>query len=163
MPGLANIFFSDLFAKLDGGIPATLTGITTGTTSGSPIQLGGLSPLGKLMFRFLVGGSGSAAATASMWLATATASAGTYTSISGTLTSIAISLASKYYLDIDTRLQAFCNLGTAPTWVKAIVAIAGAPLPGALDVLGWESGNDPPATYNSPDVIVAIPVGGPFY
>ena len=81
-----------------------------------------------------------------MYLETATASGGTYTSLSQTLVSASISLASQYYLEIDTRDEFFCNLGTgssAPLWVHAVVALATTATPVVLDVLGWMAGVDP--------------------
>lgn len=150
---LANVFFRNVFAQINGGIlPQTLA---TGTTSGSAIQLGGSGPLGKLLFRaqaIMLASATSNSGAMSMYLATATASGGTFTSISQTLVSVSISnSASIYELIIDTRNEAFVNLATgslAPTWVKPVIALATAAIPFALDVLGWEAGNDPASAFD---------------
>lgn len=158
MPGLANVFFRNIFATLDGGVlPGTLA---SGTTSGSPIQLGGVGGLGKMLFLLNLT-QGSVAASASMYLATATASGGTFTSISQTLVSTTLvassTSATLNMLDIDTRNEAFANLATgsaAPTWVKPVIAIAGATLGVGLTVLGWEAGNDPASNYDGSTVTI---------
>lgn len=155
MPGLANVFFRDIFSHQFGGIlPQTLASATT--TSGSAIQLGGVGGMGKLLFR-LITTNATAAFTASMYLSTATASNGSLTSISATLVSLAFVASSTsallQYLEIDTRNEAFANLATgsaAPSWVVPVVVLAGSGTPiVALDVLGWEYGNDPAKNYDA--------------
>jgi hypothetical protein len=149
---LANVLFRNEFAQLDGGIsPQTLA---TGTTSGSALQLGGLAPLGKMLFRVLAA-SGSAAASMSMFLMTATASNATFASLSATLTSVVISAASQYRLVLDTRNEAFANLATNALWVKVVLVLTGAAVPMALDVLGWESGSDAASAFDSATVVTS--------
>lgn len=152
---LANVLFRDIFAHLDVGILPVLTGFATGTVSGSAVQLGGTAPFGKMVARFIVT-SGSAAASLSAYLATATASNGTFTSVSQTLVSAKVSLASQYWLVLDTRMEAFANLNTNAQWIKVVYSLTGAPLPGALDVLGWESGNDPASNFDASVGVAAV-------
>ncbi len=157
---LANVFFRDVFATLDGGfLPGS---IAAATASGNAIQLGGSAPLGKLLFR-LITTNASAATSVTMYLATATASGGSYTSISQTgvsATQVASSTSTiKTYLEIDTRNEAFANLATgslAPAWVKPVIVVVGAAVTGALDVLGWEAGNDPAKQWDAASTAVAV-------
>jgi hypothetical protein len=145
---LANVFFRNIFAFVNGGIlPQTLA---TGTTSGSAINLAGAIGVDKLVFiaqASMLASATSNSGALSMYLATASASGGTYTSISQTLVSVSVSVSgSQFNLVIDARDQAFCNLGTgslAPLWVKPVVALATAAMPFALVVLGWEADVDP--------------------
>lgn len=153
---LANVFFRDVFCHINGGIAPQQ--LAAGTTSGAKIQLGGSAPIGKLLFRALFSMTASTSAgsgAASLYLATATASGGSFTSISATLASVAYAsvsasslapYANLQVLEVDTRNEAFANLATgsaAPTWVQPVVVISGATVGFALDVLGWEVGNDP--------------------
>jgi hypothetical protein len=149
---LANVVFRNEFGQLDPGIEAQT--LATGTTSGSALQLGGLAPFGKMLFRVLAA-SGSAAASLSAYLMTATASNGTFASLSATLTSIVISAASAYRLVLDTRNEAFANLATNALWVKVVLVLTGAPVPLAVDVLGWESGTDPASAYDGATVVTS--------
>jgi hypothetical protein len=157
---LANVFFRDIFAHEAGGILPQA--VATGTTSGTAVQLGGLGPLGKQLIRFITTNA-SAAASISMYLETATASAGAYTSISQTLVSAALVASSTSALQVtlvlDTRNEAFANLATAsgaPKWFHVVLVISGAALTGALDVLGWEAGNDPAKNYDAASTAVQL-------
>jgi hypothetical protein len=143
---LANFFFSDLFTDVDSGIVPATTGIAVGTTSGSAIAIGGAAGFQKLLFEALFA-AGSAAGSVSMFLATASVASGTFASISQTLVSIVttLSLSANYRLRIDTRDVAFANLSSvaaAPTFVQVVVAVAGAAIPGAMHVLGWQARQD---------------------
>lgn len=159
MPGLANVFFSDIFATLNGGIQPQA--LAAGTASGTAQQLGGVSPLGKLLFRGVFSMTASnASGTATMYLQTATASSGGFTSLSATVTSVAFGSATsgnQFELRLDTRNEAFANLATgsgAPAWVQPVVVIATNTVGFYLDVLGWEGGNDPEKNYNATTVKV---------
>jgi hypothetical protein len=151
---LANVFFRNEFSQINGGIkPQTLA---TGTTSGNAIQLGGVAPIGKLLFMAqasMLASATSNSGAMSMWLATCTASGGTFVSISQTQVSTSIGSAStnsgsQFTLMIDTRNEAFCNLGTNALWVMPVVALATAAVPFALTVLGWQAGTDPASNYD---------------
>jgi len=140
---------------------------SAGTFSGSVFSLGGVAPIGKLLFRLLGTQTASAtsahptAATVTMKLYTGTASsamasftAGVVSSVLAT-NSLAMSVAPGFVLEFDTRNEYFGNLATASTvgevvWVQA-VAIVGATngIIAALDVLGWECGNDPASNYDT--------------
>ena|ERR1700744_4262763 len=155
MSALANVFFSDLFTEISPGsaMGPGLVGSATGTTSTAAIQLGGPVPFSKWLFdlSFL---AGSASGSVSMFLATASASGGTFTSISQTMVSMVttLSLSTIYDLKIDSRDVAFAVLGTgsiAPTWVKAVVAVSGAAINGALKILGWEATADPNSAFTT--------------
>ena len=167
MAGLANMFFRDIAAHYNGGIAPQV--LATGTTSGAAIALGGTSPIGKLLFRALFSMTASTTAGSgamSFYLATATASGGTFTSLSQTLASLAFAsvsastlspFANLNVLEIDTRDEAFCNLGTgsaAPTWVQAVVALSGNAVGFALDVLGWQAGTEPAKLYDATKITV---------
>lgn len=149
---LANQFFRDIFAHVDGGVHAQT--LAAGTTSGSAITL--TSTWNKLVFRLLYA-KGTANAGISMYLQTATASNGTFTSISQTLVSASVSLASAGVLEIDTRGEAYANLAgtTAPTWVQPVVVVATTATPVALDVLGWECDYEPAKKSDGAGVVIA--------
>jgi hypothetical protein len=150
MPALANVYFKDLFTEIDPGLlPSAIS--VTGTLSGSAIQIGGLSPWGKLLFD-LTFAAGSISGSVAMWLATASASGGAFASLSATLLSIAttLSLSEQYNLKLDTRGEFFCNLGTtsvAPTWVQVVISITGSTVVAAMKCLGWEAGADPASSF----------------
>lgn len=151
---LANYFFSDLFTDIDSGIVPASTGIATGTTSGSAIQLGGPPGFEKWLFEILFA-AGSISGSVKMWLETATASAGAFTSLSATLVSIVttLSLSANYRLRIDSRDVAFANLSStspAPRWVHVVVSVTGAAIPAAMHVLGWEAKQDVANVFNPP-------------
>jgi hypothetical protein len=158
---LANYFFKDLYADIDPGFLAQTLAASTASqvSSGSAIQLGGSFAIGKLLFK-MVGAPGSIATSVSMYLATATVSSGTFLSISQTLTSLitTASLSEGFKLVIDTRNEAFANLGTgsaAPTWVKVVVSWIGAAVPTSMECLGWEVGTDPASLWNSTTLQIA--------
>lgn len=160
MPGLANVHFSDIFATLNAGVPPQA--LASGTTSGNAVQLGGVSPLGKLLFRGIFSMTASnASGTATMFLQTAVASSGAWTSLSATVTSVAFgsaNSANQFELRLDTRNEAFANIAatgsTAPLWVMPVVVTATSTVGFYLDVLGWEGGNDPESNYNGSTVSV---------
>lgn len=150
---LPNVTFRNIFAHIDGGIhPQSMA---AGTTSGSPIALGGAFGFEKLLFRLLLT-KGTANAAVSMFLQTATGSNGTFASLSQTLVTASISLASLYSLVIDTRDEAFCNLATGATWVQAVVALATTTTPLALDVLGWAADADPASTGDTATIVSEV-------
>ncbi len=161
MAALANVFFRDIFCHVIPGasVLPTATGYATGTASGVAIQLGGLAPIGKLLAR-LNFAAGSVSGVVAMWFATATASSGAFTSIAATLVSIAttLSLSTQYYLGIDTRNEAFCNLASAtsgaPTWCQVVMSVSGSAIGGAMEVLGWECGSEPASTFDSAAAVV---------
>ncbi len=151
---LANYFFGDLFTDIDSGIVPASTGIATGTTSGSAIQLGGAPGFEKWRFDLMFA-AGSVAGSISMWLATATASSGAFTSISATLVSIitTLSLSCNYRLRIDSRDVAFANLSStsaAPSWVQVVVSVTGSAIAGAMQILGWEAKQDVASVFQTP-------------
>ena len=160
MPGLANVFMSDIACQINGGVnPQALA---SGTTSGNAIQLGGLSPFGKLLFKAVFSMTASSASgTISMYLGTATASNGTFTSISQTLTSMAFTSASstkQLVLQLDTRNEAFANLATgsaAPAWVQPVIVLATSTVNLYLDVLGWCGGVDPEKNFLGTNVAIS--------
>lgn len=149
MSALANLFFRDIFGMVASGVLPQA--VATGTTSGAAINLGGSADFGKLAFLFATTNA-SAATSVTMYLATATASGGSFTSLSATVastTQVASSTSTtQQILLIDTRDEAFCNLGSAtsgygPLWVKPVLVVAGAAVSGALLCLGWEAGAEP--------------------
>ena len=60
---------------------------------------------------------------------------------------------SLYQIVIDARNEAFCGLNsatsTAPLWVEAVVVTSSGTVFAALDILGWEAGNDPASNYDA--------------
>lgn len=149
----AALKFRDVFGTIDDGISTQV--MATGTTSGSPIQLGG--PAGFKKYEFVVNAaSGSAANTLTFVLQTATASNGTFASFStvGGLfpssASISLSAAGKYFLYVEARNEMFADLGTNATWVKPVFQIAAAaPIPLSLTTLGFVSGSLPASNFDS--------------
>jgi hypothetical protein len=141
-----TLTFSDAFSVDNGGIlPQSLA---TGTTSGSAIPLGGGATAGvdarKRVF-ILTAASGTASGTINLYLATSTASNGTFASISATSPAalVSLSLGSQYTLILDTRNEAFADLGTGALWVKPVVVLAGVAVPMALLVLDYLPGHLP--------------------
>ena|SRR5438132_638524 len=150
----ANVNPRDVFAHLDDGI-ATQT-IAVGTVSGSAIPLSGPGQLRRYWFILQLTSGTNSSGAASMYLMTATASNAAFTSLSQTLVSLSVSsLATKQFLELNTRNEAFADLGTTARWVKPVVAISGAALPAALLVLGYLAGSQPASLYDAATVGVS--------
>lgn len=159
MPGLANVFFRDIFAQFNGGINSL---VQVGSVSGNILTLGGAAPIGKLLFRAIGSTSTSAnfssgSGTLGLYLATGSVTT-TMTAISTTLASVSVSGSASTncgaVVTLDTRNEYFANAGAStsgfgPLYVQPCVVVAGAALQVCLDVLGWECGNDPAKNYDS--------------
>ena len=164
MPGLANVFFSDITAKLNGGIgPVALASATT--TSGNIQTLGGSGAIGKYLFRLLMLPTASSALTATLKLYTGTASTTMASFAAGIASSVfsatTAATTMQYELRLDTRNEYFNNLAAGVSGGDVLyvqpVAIIGATtgVTAALDVLGWCVGCDPASNYNAATVTVA--------
>lgn len=156
MPGLANVFFRDVFATLNGGIkPQVLASATT--TSGNVLTLGGSGPIGKMLFRLLCSASTTASSVSvTMQLFTGTVSSAMASFAAGVVSSVmpASSTTGMFVLELDTRNEYFANLGSAQAgailYVQPVVIVGTTTgVAAALDVLGWEVGSDPAKNYDS--------------
>lgn len=147
--------FPDVFAFLDDGI-ANQT-MATGTTSGSPFQVGGgaAGPPFRKYGHIVQGASGSTSAgSVTFAIYTATASNGSYASFSTVAlgspcsASIAPSAAGKWFLYTETRGEMFGDLNNA-FWFKPVFIVTGVPVPLSLTTLGFVSGSEPASAFNS--------------
>jgi len=164
---LANVFFRDVFATLNGGIkPQVLASATT--TSGNVLALGGVAPIGKMLFRLLCSASTTASSVSvQMLLYTGTVSSTMASFAAGIVSSVlpASSTTGMFVLELDTRNEYFCNLnasvsGGGVAYVQPVVIVGTTTgVAAALDVLGWETGTDPAKNYDATGAVtVAVTV-----
>lgn len=153
---LPNLFFRDIFAHINGGIgPQVLASATT--TSGNVITLSGRGALGKFVFRLLCSASTTASSVSvTLALFTGTVSSAMASFAAGIVSSVmpASSTTGMFVLELDTRNEYFCNLGSAATgailYVQPVVTVGTTTgVAAALDVLGWQAGNDPARNYDT--------------
>jgi len=173
MAGLANVFFRDLFAHMNGGIPPQVLGATT-TVSGTIQSLVNSGVIGKWLFRLIctqtasATSAGATSCTVTMKLYTGTAS-GTMASFAAGVAStalasnsVAMSLVGPFFLELDTRNEYFNNLAAGVSGGDVIyvqpVVIVGATngIIAALDVLGWEAGCDPAKNYDASSIVAVV-------
>lgn len=143
----AAMKFRDADCFLDNGIVPGVA--STGTASGSAMQLGGTAPI-KRMVHILEAASGTASTSViKMYLATSTASNGTFTSISKAAPSYSVTGGGKWYLVIDTRNEWFSDQATSALWVKVVTVVTTLALPIAVTTLGYCSGSEPASNFDS--------------
>jgi len=145
--------FPDVFAFVDDGIAVGT--MATGTTSGSPILIGGPAPLRKLVFIAQQGSGTASTGVVTFSIYTASTSGGPFASFSTMALGIAcsqsmsISAPGKFFQVTETRGEALADLGTNALWVKPVFAVATTPVPLSLTTLGFVAGVEPASAFNS--------------
>lgn len=144
----ASLKYRNVFATLDNGIVPGAQ--AAGSASGSPMQIAGSAPFRKMVHILEAGSGATSAGVVSLYLMTATNSvASNFASLSQSLQSMSVSSAGKWYLYTDTRVEWFADLGTGATYVKTVVVVAGVTVPLALTTLGYLSGSESAAVFES--------------
>lgn len=146
--------FPDVFSFLDPGLPVGGNS-TSGTHSGSPMQVGGSQavPWRKIGFILEAASGSTSAGTVGFYLVTATASAGAYATFttannSNSSATISCTGAGKYYLYTEARGEMFTDLGTSGYWIKPVLVQSAVVCPVALTALGFVEGSEPASNYN---------------
>ncbi len=151
----ATKYFTDCFSFLDDGLTVGALQSTSGTHSGSPMQVGGSAavPWRKIGFILQMSSGSTSAGTVTFYLQTATGSTAayaTFTTANQSNSSVVASpsAAGKWFIYAEARGEMFTDLGTNGYWVKPVVAQSAVVAPACLTSLGFVEGSEPASNYN---------------
>lgn len=147
--------FPDVFSFLDNGLTLSTLQSTSGTHSGSAMQVGGSAgvPWRKIGFILEMASGSTNAGVVTFYLVTSTASNGTFATFttanqSNSSVVASPSAAGKWFIYAEARGEMFTDLGTNGYWVKPIVVQSAVVCPSALTSLGFVEGSEPASNYN---------------
>lgn len=151
----ASRFFTDVFNFLDDGLTLSTLQSTSGTHSGSAMQVGGSAaiPWRKIGFILQMASGSTSAGTVTFYLQTSTASNGTYATFttanqSNSSVVASPSAAGKWFVYAEARGDMFTDLGTNGYWLKPVVAQSAVVAPASLTSLGFVLGSEPGSNSN---------------